>query len=150
MATGGSLELSFVTIANRTQYAACTNFDVPCCATAEADPCLPSETLGGAAVSVTAGGLFTATRVLFRDLRVGADGGAILSFGIVRVKQSWFLDCTAGRWGGAMALLEGNNAALINTVEDCTVARCVSETGGAINVGVPNFRHVPLSIRATA
>jgi len=91
-------------------------------------------------VHVAAGGTFTATRAVFRDLHVSGDGGAIVSYGIVRVKQSWFLDCTADRWGGAMALLEGANAAVINTVEDCTVARCVSETGGAIDVGVPNFR----------
>ena len=40
-----------------------------------------------------------------------------------------------------MAILEGGAAVgAVNSVEDCTFARCSAEDGGAMDVGVENFR----------
>jgi hypothetical protein len=138
--SGGSLELQYLTIANRTEGTACGG--VPCCSDADASPCPVDQQMGGAAAYVAPGGQLTAMRVMFRDLHVAGDGGAIVSYGVIRVRQSWFLDCTANRWGGALAPMEGAGslAGVVNVVEDSTFARCSSETGGAIDVGVPNFR----------
>jgi hypothetical protein len=141
---GGRLDLLFLTIANRTETTGCGgDFDVPCCDTDMAQ-CPIDQQLGGAAVFVAAGGLLTATRVLFRDLHVAGDGGAIVSYGVLQVRQSWFFDCTANRWGGALAPLERDTSTLLagmtNIVEDSMFVRCTAESGGAIDVGVPNFR----------
>ena len=130
---GGRLDLLYLTIANRTETNSCgAPFGVPCCDT-DLPACPIDQQLGGAAVFVASGGLLTATRVLFRDLHVAGDGGAIVSYGVVQVRQSWFFDCTANRWGGALAPLEGaadtRLAGMTNIVEDSMFTRCTSETG---------------------
>ena len=124
---GGMLDLVYLMIANRTESGACE--DVPCDG-------------GGAAVYVESGGTLSATRVVFRGLRTTyGDGGAISSYGLLRLRESWFVDCSAGRWAGAVAILEGGAAVgAVNSVEDCTFARCSAEDGGAMDVGVENFR----------
>lgn len=141
---GGRLDLLYLTIANRTETTSCgAGFGIPCC-DSDVTECPTDQQLGGAAVFVASGGLLTATRVLFRDLHVAGDGGAIVSYGVLQVRQSWFLDCTANRWGGALAPLEGASSArlagMTNIVEDSMFVRCIAESGGAIDVGVSNFR----------
>ena len=133
---GGRLDLLYLTIANRTETAGCgAAFGVPCCDT-DLAVCPTDRQLGGAAVFVASGGLLTATRVLFRDLHVAGDGGAIISYGVVQVRQSWFFDCTANRWGGALAPLEGavdaRLAGMTNLVEDSMFTRCASESGACV------------------
>ena len=80
---GGMLDLVYLMIANRTESGACEG--VPCEG-------------GGAAVYVESGGTLSATRVVFRGLRTThGDGGAISSYGLLRLRESWFVDCSAGR-----------------------------------------------------